>query len=261
VSFFIGASFFPAINFIPLYFQGVLGTSATQSGGFITPMMFSSAIASVICGWLLSRLGGRYRFLSTIGFVIAAVGYFLLSRATTETSYGAAIFNIVLVGFGMGLVFPVHTLAVQNTVSYSVMGTASSLISLLRPIGGVVGLALVGSILNNNFASSFIRNLPVGVKNVVSPEQLAGIVNNPQVLVNAGARTQVEQIFAGMGTQGQELFNQMISALKSALNTALVEVFLSFLIIIILAIIVNLFLTGIPQTKSIKTGSAPDSEK
>jgi EmrB/QacA subfamily drug resistance transporter len=92
VSFFIGASFFPAINFIPLYFQGVLGTSATQSGGFITPMMLSSAIASVICGWLLSRLG-RYRFLSTLGFVIAALGYFLLFRMTTGTSYGTAIFR------------------------------------------------------------------------------------------------------------------------------------------------------------------------
>jgi EmrB/QacA subfamily drug resistance transporter len=260
VSFLIGASFFPAVNFIPLYFQGVLGASATKSGGFVTPMMLTSSIASVICGWLLSRVG-RYRFLSSLGFAVAAVGYLLLSRMTTETTYAAAIFDIILVGFGMGLVFPVHTLAVQNTVSYTIMGTATSVITLLRPVGGIFGLAMVGSILNNTFASSFIGNLTAGVKAVITPEQLAGIVNNPQVLVNAGARTQLEKIFEGMGSQGQEYFNQMISALQSALNDALVKVFFAFLIIILLALLVNIFLKGIPKTESKKTGSAPDPEK
>jgi UDP-N-acetylglucosamine:LPS N-acetylglucosamine transferase len=122
-------------------------------------------------------------------------------------------------------------------------------------------LAIVGSILNNNFASSFMRNLPEGVKSVLTPEQLAGIVNNPQVLVSAGARTQLEQIFTGMGSQGQELFNQMIFALKSALNTALVQVFFAFLIIAVLAIITNLFLTGIPKTEGKKHGPHPEPEK
>lgn len=260
-SIFVGATFFPVVNFVPLFFQGVLGASATRSGGFVTPMMLSSSIASIICGWLLSRTGGRYRFLSSLGFVVAAVGYLLLSRMTTETSYGTAVFNIVLIGFGMGLVFPVHTLAVQNTVPYTIMGTATSLITLLRPIGGIFGLALVGSILNNTFAASFMRNLPAAVKAVVSPEQLAGIVDNPQILVNAGARDQLEKLFENMGAQGQGYFNQMIAALQGALSEALTRVFGVFLIIVIVAIIVNHFLKGIPPTAGKKPAPPPALEK
>jgi EmrB/QacA subfamily drug resistance transporter len=261
VSFLLGASFFPVVSFIPLYFQGVMGASATQSGGFITPMMLSSSVGSVICGQLLSRAGGRYRLLGSVGFVIAAVGFLLLSRMTTETSYGAAVFNIILVGFGVGIVIPIHVLAVQNTVSYTIMGTATSMISLLRPLGGVFGLAMVGSILNNTFASSFIGNLSAGVKAVVSPEQLAGIVDNPQVLVNSGARTQLQKLFAGMGAQGQELFDQTILTLQNALNAALTQVFAAFLVITVLAMIVNFFLKGVPQSRVKPAGAAPAPEK
>jgi EmrB/QacA subfamily drug resistance transporter len=258
VSFFMGASFYPAVNFVPLYFQGVLGASATRAGGFMTPMMLTLSISSIVSGWLLSRLGGGYRFLSGLGFAIAAVGYLLLSRMTTMTSYGAAMFNSVIIGLGMGLAIPVHQIAVQNTVSYKVMGTASALTTLIRSIGGIVGLALVGTILNNTFASAFLKNLPGAVKAVVSPDKLAGIVDNPQILINAGARTQLETIFEGTGTQGQEYFKQMMSALQSALNEALVRVFFAFLIIILMALLINFFLTGIPQQESKKVVRRPE---
>ncbi len=257
VSFLIGASFFPAVSFIPLYFQGVLGASATQSGGFVTPMMLSSSIGSIICGQLLSRAGGRYRLLGSIGLFITAVGYLLLARMTVETGYATAVFNIILVGFGMGILFPIHVLAVQNTVSYSIMGTATSLITLLRPVGGIFGLAMVGSILNNTFASSFIGNLSAEVKAVVSLERLAGIVDNPQVLVNAGARAQLEQLFEGTGAQGQGLFNQLMSTLQGALNTALTQVFVAFLIIAVLAMVINFFLKGIPPSAGGQSAKAP----
>lgn len=260
VSFFIGASFFPVTSFVPLYFQGVLGSSATQSGGFLTPMMLASSITSVICGILLSRIG-RYRFISSAGFAIAVAGYFLLSRMTTETSYGVAVFIVMIIGIGMGFVFPVHVLAVQNTVTYKIMGTATSVITLLRPLGGVLGLALVGTILNNTFASSFLRNLPEGVKTLVSPEQLAGIVDNPQILISPEASAQLEEIFIKAGPQGQELFGRTVSALQSSLCTALMQVFTAFLILAIMALITNLFLKGIPPVGSQLLSEPPAPEK
>jgi len=250
VGFLMGAAFFPVVNFIPLFFQGVLGSTATESGGFLTPMMLSASLGSFTCGQLISRTGGRYRFLSTIGFLISLIGFLMLTRMTPETSYASAIVNIVLIGFGNGLVMPVHTIAVQNTVSYSVMGAATSLIALLRPFGGVFGMAIVGSILNNRFASEFIGNLAPGVRAVLSEEQLAGIVDNPQALVNPEARAGLESMFAGAGDQGPELFGQMISTLQNALSTALVQVFLVFMFVSIAAMLVNLFLKGIPPHRS-----------
>jgi len=166
---------------------------------------------------------------------------------TAETSISTAIFNITLAGFGNGMIMPVHTIAVQNTVPYRIMGTATSMIALVRPLGGVFGLAVVGSILNNRFASSFLGNLPAGVREVVSPEQLAGIVDNPQALVSADARLRLEEMFAGLGEQGRQLFEQMLAALREALNSALTEVFLVFMFASVVALVVNFFLKGIPQ--------------
>ncbi len=260
ISFLMGASFFPVVNFIPLFFQGVLGVTATASGGFLTPMMLGASAGSFVSGQLLSRTGGHYRLLAGIGFAIVAVGFYLLSRMTPETSTTIAVINIIIIGLGNGLVMPIHTLAVQNTVPYSVMGTATSMISLLRPLGGVFGIALVGSILNNTFASSFIRNLSPAVKEVVSPEQLAAIVDNPQALVNVEAQEQLRALFEGVGANGPALFEQLISTLRNALNSALVQVFLVFMFVVVLAIIVNFFLKGIPPLQK-KEGMSPPGVK
>ncbi len=246
VSFLMGASFFPGVTFVPLYFQGVLGASATESGGFLTPMMLSASIGSFISGQLLSRAGGRYRFQGAVGFIVTSIGFFLLSRMTVETSFVTAMINIILVGFGSGLIMPIHTIAVQNTVRYSIMGAATSMITLLRPLGGVFGLAIVGSVLNNRFASEFLGNLSTGVRAIISPEKLAGIVDNPQALVNPEARLQLQSLFEEAGSQGPVLFEQMMSTLQNALNSALVQVFTVFLIVSILALIANFFLKGIP---------------
>jgi len=261
VAFSMGAAFFPVVTFIPLYFQGVLGATATASGGFLTPMMLSAAIGSFISGQMLSRAGGHYRLQGAVGFLISAVGFFLLTRMTPETSFATAVVNIILIGLGNGLIMPVHTIAVQNTVPYSIMGTATSMIQLLRPLGGVFGLAIVGSILNNTFASSFIGNLSAEVKAVVSPEQLAAIVDNPQALVNPEAQAQLQSLFEGMGSQGTVLFEQLLFTLRNALNSALIQVFIVFLVVTLLGLLANFFLKGVPPHRSKEDMTAPEAKE
>ncbi len=250
VTFLHGLSFFAVINYLPLYFQGVMGVSATESGSFMIPMMLGSVIISIACGQILSRSGGYFRFLSTIGFMIMALGFFLLSETSLETSSGSAIFNVAVVGIGAGFIMPVHTLAVQNTVPYSVMGSATSMITWLRSIGGLFGLAIVGSLMNNRFYSEFINNLPFGIKKVVSPKELLSIVDNPQALINAEAQAQLKSLFDQIGTQGPALLEQLIYTLRNALNSALSLFFITVFGVTILTLIINLFLKGIPSYKS-----------
>src|SRR5229473_1116227 len=57
VSFIFGMGLFGAIFFIPLFVQGVIGTSATNSGLILTPLMLTSIVGSVVSGQLVSRLG------------------------------------------------------------------------------------------------------------------------------------------------------------------------------------------------------------
>ncbi len=246
-TFLMGFAFFAAVTFIPLYFQGVLGTSATLSGGFLTPMMLSSVVASIICGQVISRCGGYYRLMGTIGFLLMAVGLFLLSRMMVETSYTTAVMNVVLTGFGVGVIMPLHTIAVQNSVPYPVMGAATAMISLLRMVGALFGLSIVGSIMNNRFHSEFTANLPPAIRAVISPEELASIVDNPQALVNVQAQASLRSLFESLGAQGTALFEQLLLTLQDALSSALTEVFAFVFGVAVLALIINLFLKGIPS--------------
>jgi EmrB/QacA subfamily drug resistance transporter len=256
VAFLQGAGFFPAVTFIPLFFQGVLGASATKSGGFMTPMMLSMAFGSFIGGQFLSRAGGHYRAQAAIGFTIAAIGFLLLSRMNPATTFLTASVLIAITGFGNGNVMPIHTIAVQNSVPYSVMGTATSLISLLRPVGGALGLAVVGSVLNNQFATTFLARLPASVTNVVSTAELQTLINNPQALVSTDAQVALHEMFTGVAG-GESIFNELLTTLRGALSTSLSTIFLVFFVATTLGLIANFFLKGVPPYHSGPSDSGP----
>ena len=249
VTFILGFGMFTGIIFIPLYFQGVLGTSATASGSFLTPMMLGLVVGSVISGQVLSRAGGHYRLQGTAGIIIMALGLFLLSRMTVETSYAMAIMNIVVMGFGLGITMPMYVIAVQNAMPYSVLGIATSTNAFFRSIGGALGLAVVGSVMINRFATEFKGGLPPEVSAVVPSEQLSSIIDNPQALVSPEAQDQLRSFFESLGSQGAELFEQLLSTLREALNSALTEVFLVALSVIAVALIANFFIKEIPLRK------------
>ena len=73
------AAMFGAIMFLPLFVQGVLGKSATNSGIILMPMMLGAIVISIGAGQILARTG-RYKVVVIAGFVTVAVGAFLLSR-------------------------------------------------------------------------------------------------------------------------------------------------------------------------------------
>jgi EmrB/QacA subfamily drug resistance transporter len=249
IIFITGFGMFGGIVFIPLFFQGVLGQSATASGSFLTPMMLGMVAGSVISGQLLSRAGGHYKLLGMVGLAIMAVGMFLLSQMSVETSNARAIANIVITGFGLGILMPLYIIAVQNAIPYAVLGIATSSAAFFRSIGGAFGLAIFGSVMNNRFASEFLGGLSAQAKEVIPTQVLDSLTHNPQVLLSIGAEEQLRSSFENLGTQGAALFQQVFETLKLALNSAITEVFFIGLIIIAIAWVANLFLKEIPQRK------------
>ena len=249
ITFLSGIGMFGSIIFIPLFFQGVLGLSATTSGSFLMPMMLSQVIASFISGQLLARTGGHYRLQGIFGLAIMALGLALLSRVTPETSYASAVVNIALIGFGLGITMPLYTIAVQNTVPYNVLGAATSSVPFFRAIGGTVGLSIFGSIMTNRLASEFLTKLPETIKALIPPELLSSITHNAQVLVSPEAQAQLQAVFRNMGEQGAALCDQTLQTLREALNSGLTEVFVVAFVMTVLAFITNLFLREIPLRK------------
>ena len=92
--FLVSAGMFGAILYLPLFVQGVLGNSATNSGLVLTPLMLGFMFSSIVGGQLLSRTG-RYKILAIIGFTVAAIGMFLLSRMTPATTQPEVVRNMV----------------------------------------------------------------------------------------------------------------------------------------------------------------------
>jgi MFS family permease len=257
VIFFTGMGMFGGIIFIPLFFQGVLGATATTSGNFLTPMMLGMIVGSFTSGQLLSRAGGHYRIQGAVGIAIMSVGLALLSQMTAETGYPQAVLNIVITGFGLGITMPLYTIAVQNAVPYNLLGVATSSTAFFRSIGGSVGLAVFGSVMNNRFASEFISQLPTAIRTAIPPDRLASLANNPQALVSPEAQTQLQGLISQMGASGSALFEPVLQALRQALSSALSEVFLIGLFMLIVAFIVNLLIKEIPLRKQHTVDNPP----
>ena len=251
VIFTTGIGMFGGIVFIPLYFQGVLGLSATASGSFLTPMMLGVVFGALVSGQILSRAGGHYRRQGVVGLALMVVGIWLLSTMTGETSYGRAVTYIVIMGLGLGISMPLYTIAVQNAVPYAVLGVATSTTAFFRSIGGAFGLAILGSVMNNRFASELISGVSPEVKRVIPPESLDSLAHNPQALLSPEASSKLwTDYFEPLGAPGAELFDQLFEVLKLALNSAITQVFFISVIVVIVAWVVNLFLKEIPLRKN-----------
>jgi EmrB/QacA subfamily drug resistance transporter len=261
VVFFTAFGMFGSITFVPLFFQGVLGATATASGSFLTPMMLGTVAGSFISGQLLSRAGGHYRIQGAIGTAVMGVGIALLSQMTAATSYVSAVVNIIITGIGLGITMPLYTIAVQNAVPYNILGVATSSTAFFRSIGGSVGLAIFGSVMNNRFASELTNRLPSAIKAVIPPEQLSALAHNPQALMSPEAQIQLQRILEQTGSQGDALFQQVLQALRQSLDSALSQVFLFGLFAVALAFLINFFIKEIPLRRQHTMEAVPNKQK
>jgi len=249
IIFLTGFTMFGSIIIIPLFFQGVLGLSATESGSFLTPMVLGQVFGSFSSGQVLARTGGHYRIQGAVGLALMATGLALLTRITPETSYAIAVVDLILVGFGLGITLPLYTIAVQNAVSYNILGAATSAVPFFRSMGGAVGLAILGSVMTNRLATDFIAKLPATIKTLIPPQVLSLMAHNPEVLLDPQAQSQLQTLFSQAGQQGAALYEQTLEILRQALNAGLAEVFLIALVITIPALVINFFLKEIPLRK------------
>ncbi|MDL4820436.1 MFS transporter [Actinomadura opuntiae] len=152
ISFVVGFAMFGALTFLPIFLQVVHGVSPTLSGVHLLPMMIGMLVASIGSGQLISRTG-RYKLYPVVGTPLIAIALYLLSRLDEHSSTLSMSLRFALLGFGLGLVMQVLVIAVQNAVSYSDLGSATSGVTFFRQIGGSFGVAVFGSIFSNELAS------------------------------------------------------------------------------------------------------------
>ena len=171
VFFGLGAGLFGVTFFIPLFVQGVIGKTATESGTIITPELLSVVVFAGISGQIISRTG-RYKYVALVGAATMLVGVLTMTQMSTETSFVGVIWRLVIFGAGMGLLFPVLTLAVQNALPQSMLGTVSGSTQFFQSVGGLVGITVFGTLLNKRVSSQLSEQLPADLAAVADPQQL-----------------------------------------------------------------------------------------
>jgi EmrB/QacA subfamily drug resistance transporter len=142
----IGAVLFGVTIYVPVYTQGVLGSSATNSGVILIPLSLGWVVASVVSGQLISRTG-RYRAFPLIGSVFVLAGTLLLTRLGAGSSRASVSADLVVIGIGMGTMFQTFVIATQNRVEFSQLGVATAAIQFFRSMGGSIAVAVLGALL------------------------------------------------------------------------------------------------------------------
>jgi len=183
--FLAGVAMFGAISFIPLFAQGALGSTATEAGSLLTPLMLSWVLMSVVGGRLLLKVG--YRSISIVGFVILTAGFIFLALFQRETARFWLYLDLVLIGAGLGLTMLTLLIAVQQAVQRTQLGIATSLNQFSRAIGGAFGVAIMGAFLTAGLAAQLNHAAQSG-NAFLTVEQAAEFASNPNALIDPQAK-------------------------------------------------------------------------
>ena len=152
--------FFGGIIFIPRWFQFVLGSSATESGYQMLPLMVGVMGSSIISGQIVARTG-RYKWMTVGALALASVGLFGMTTLTADTDVTTLWIWMFLAGVGIGPSFAVFTIVVQNAVQGRLLGAATSTLTFFRQVGGSIGLAVAGTIFGTSLANQVPQQLEV----------------------------------------------------------------------------------------------------
>ena len=228
--------------FTPLFFQGVLGSTATGSGGLLTPMMLGMVVGAIVSGRRLSRAGGGYRGQALISSGAMAVGIYLISTMNENTSFARAVAYVSLTGLGLGGAMAACNLAVQNSVAFRLVGSATSALQFSRLFSGTLGLAVLGVVLTASFSSRLEETVSESVRASLAQGQLEAIRQNPRVLVDPSAIDALRAGFAERGLDGVQMADTFLGALSSALAGGLGDAFTLSAVVVGLSFVAALFL-------------------
>jgi len=190
-----GVALFGATLYLPLYQQSVQNASATSSGLLLLPLMLPVPAASTIAGKIMSKTG-RYKVFAVIGAGCLTAGMALMATMGVDTSRTVTSIYMLIAGTGLGFLMQMPNTIAQNSVEMRDMGAASAAMALFRTIGGSLGVAVFGSLLDSALkhtqaAGPGIHNYDAGVALGIQHIFLVGAIVGGLALLAAVLVTEV----------------------------------------------------------------------
>ncbi|MEU9199366.1 MFS transporter [Streptomyces sp. NPDC048332] len=147
-SLFVGIAMFAGTVFFSQYFQLARGKSPTMSGVMTIPMIGGLFLSSTISGQIITKTGRWKAWLVSGGFLVTA-GLGLLGTIRYDTTYWHIAVFMFVMGLGIGMMMQNLVLATQNQVDPSDLGSASSVVTFFRSLGGAIGVSALGAVMAN----------------------------------------------------------------------------------------------------------------
>ena len=150
----LGVIMFGITSYVPLFVQGVKGGTATSAGVTLGPLLIAWPISSTLSSKIIIRFG--YRFTAVMGASFATVGVGMVTLFHMDTGLPYIVVSMLIIGTGLGFMSTAFVIAVQNAVPWNLRGVATASTQFVRTMGGTVGVAVMGTILNAQMALHFI---------------------------------------------------------------------------------------------------------
>jgi EmrB/QacA subfamily drug resistance transporter len=254
--FFAGFGFLTAVVFLPRWFQGVVGASATESGYNLLPLLIGLIFSATLSGQLVARIG-RYKWLMVGSLALLGLALFLMTNLRTETDRPVLWLWMALAGLGIGPSFAVFTLIVQNAVSPDRIGAATSSLTFFQQIGGTVGLTIAGTL----FADRLREEIPTQLVAAGVPQQMvdAFAASGGNVQDLAGTGDLGAAILAGTPDAFkpvvEPLIPNIVTGIHEAVSIAIASTFWVGIVAALIAAVLVVFLHEVPMRTTFEGGS------
>ncbi|KAL1988615.1 hypothetical protein VTN96DRAFT_9010 [Rasamsonia emersonii] len=175
-----GWNFLVQVYYIPTFYQLVYGYSAVKAGALLLPIILIQTLSSTLSG-LVVHWVSRYRECILLGWAVWAVGLGLYSTLDPSSGLGKQIGYGILTGVGVGNTLQPALIAVQAGVERRDMAVVTSFRNFIRNLGGTLGLAVSGTIINN-LALSSLSNTNTNL--TLTTSQIQTLLTSPQTYLS-----------------------------------------------------------------------------
>ncbi len=233
INFITGFTLFALLVYIPLFFQAAQGQNATNSGLILMPAMVTGGIASIIGGFYISRTG-RYKLAFILSAIISSYGLYRMISLTSTSPVLEINIDMMIAGFGAGVSMGMMFVVIQGTVEKRYSGIALSSITFFRNIGGTIGTAILGTVVNDYYISQ-LQKIPK-IVNLILPKDLISFMNNPQFLMNKS------DILSKVSPTFKAILNGIFADMAGYLARAIDRAFFLSMIMAMIALILSILL-------------------
>jgi EmrB/QacA subfamily drug resistance transporter len=248
IGFLSNAAMFCAVIYVSLLVQGVLGASASLSGGATTPMMLGLVASAIASGQLMSRRG-RYKAVAFVGFILTGSGFALLTLTRPNTPLVYVLFITAVVGIGIGVAIPIFNTAAQNAFGRKELATVTATIQFCRSMGAAIGSAALSFVLTSTLSGGVARIAKDGIG-----RDYVSALTDPKVLAD---HDQLATILSRAPDTLQPTLLEIVHQMRHALAQSIHAVFTVGIGLAVACLALTLIMREVPLKR--RSDESPDS--